>query len=66
MPIEDASPEDDIITISRKAGIVDENTGRPLYLLLERAKNAGCRIVVADALDMMSPTSPASSLQPWR
>ena len=49
--IEDASPEDDIITISRKAGIVDENTGRPLYLLLERAKNAGCRIVVADALD---------------
>ena len=51
VPIEDASPEDDIITISRKAGIVDENTGRPLYLLLERAKNAGCRIVVADALD---------------
>ncbi len=49
--IPDLEPGDDTVTIARKAGILDENTGRPLYQLLERAAAAGCRLVIADALD---------------
>lgn len=51
VPIDDLQEGDDIVTIARKAGIIDENTGRPLYLLLDRARNSGCRIIIADALD---------------
>ena len=38
--IPDLEPGDDTVTIARKAGILDENTGRPLYQLLERAAAA--------------------------
>ena len=48
VPIDDLQEGDDIVTIARKAGIIDENTGRPLYLLLDRARNSGCRIIIAD------------------
>lgn len=41
VPIDDLQEGDDIVTIARKAGIIDENTGRPLYLLLDRARNSG-------------------------
>ena len=51
VPIDDLQEGDDIVAIARKAGIIDENTGRPLYLLLDRARNSGCRIIIADALD---------------
>lgn len=49
--MEDRRPEDDTITIAKKAGIIEENTGQSLYLLLEKARDAGCKLIVADALD---------------
>lgn len=48
-----------------KPGIIDENTGRPLYLLLDRARNSGCRIIIADALDDEPYISQQLS-RPWR
>ena len=51
VPIDDLQEGDDLSTIARKAGIIDENTGRPLYLLLDRALSSGCKVIIADALD---------------
>jgi Na+-translocating ferredoxin:NAD+ oxidoreductase RnfC subunit len=41
----------EVIDIARRAGIVDERDGRPLYKKLEKAKEKGIKTVVVDAVD---------------
>ena len=41
VPIDDLQEGDDLSTIARKAGIIDENTGRPLYQMCIRDRDYG-------------------------